>query len=74
MNYELAKELKKVGFPFKTSTIENELGKISLAVPTTKRVIKYLDTSQDIVCFGEGYKKEWIFVPILEELINECGD
>jgi len=67
MNYELAKKLKDNGFPFRTSTTDNG---IKLAIPTSKKIIEYLDTKKDIINFDD----EWFFIPTLSELIDACGD
>lgn len=68
MNYNIAKKLYDNGFEFETSTVKNGLDTIKLAIPTTEKIINYLDTSLKIVKFND----EWFFIPTLEELINVC--
>ena len=70
IDYKLAKQLKEAGFPFKTSTIKSGLEEMRLAIPTTEKIIKYLDTNLYLVQFGKGYEVEWFFIPTLSELIE----
>ena len=74
MKYKLLKKLKKVGFPFRSASIKKGIEEIRVAIPTTKKITKWLDTNEHVVQFGEGYDIEWYFVPTLEELMGACGN
>jgi len=65
MNSKQAKQLKDAGFPFRT-TFENGL---QVAIPTTKKIIQYLDTRIYLIKFDD----EWFYIPTLSELIEACG-
>lgn len=64
MNYELAKELKDIGFPQVGASLSGYLEKDSNA------------TFEDSFYRGHyiGKSEDWIYKPTLFELIEACGD
>lgn len=67
MNYKLCKQLKDNGFPFRT-TFENKL--TELMIPTSKKIIQYLDTRDYLIRFDD----KWFYIPSLSELIEAIDD
>jgi hypothetical protein len=61
MNYELAKQLKDAGFP------QNVNSNAPYIRPDGYRVVRMTADSDE-------NKKDWAYLPTLEELIQACGD